>query len=326
MLEDAIEFVEESAIYTFAFYRQIVKTLPIDVALVRIQEVHGSLFTWSKILLQGWWQLDSMDFIEYAVAFLGPVGLGSMITFVCGLSVTGIGLIPIALGALVGGAVVYGVYKYKEYQKRELLRALEIKKKEAELFFERWNQLDSKITVGDLFISLSYLKETKTSFHIVCEKIFPEVKFKYLTIDPDRLQNECYMCLEVLVSPEELENENQSKKHIIVDPTYVPQANDVVAPANCIHYIHKKCLDEWRISDSNQYKMHCSYCRQSYEEIHVLWISEEKKAQTRSRTKNKNKTHKQKFSMENEMEYSSIQKNKIPKQKEKKLQNVIYSI
>ena len=275
ILEDAIDLIEESAVRSFTFYRHVFRQLPIETAVNRIKETHGNLTVWTKFMLRAWWEMETKDFFQYLIVFLGPVGVAVALTSLGALSLTGWGAIILLCGGLLAPVGVIMLRKWNDHQRNQIENTLKKKQEEAKLFFERWNQLDAKVDVENIFLGLEYLKQSKDSFDTLCIKLFPEIQ---ITLS---LCEDCFVCSNPLVPSDELERQQQEqhifdpKNNLITDlNNYISNRNDVVTPSSCpLHYIHFGCLQNWRESPCNKNKNECPLCRKEYKEIHVVWIS-----------------------------------------------------
>ena len=176
--------------------------------------------------------------------------------------------------------------KYKNSQSKAL--ELEIRqKKKKQPFFQRWEMLDAKVTVSDIFMSLDYLSQTKVAFEKVCSHLFPEVQLV------TELNENRPICQELLVfHSEELTVSNR------IHFTNVLQVYDVVKMEKCTgpHYMHYGCIIVETISSK-----FLSDLSDPSKNVQVIWIQDLKQKQhekTQIIKYNIKKNRQKKFQME----------------------------
>jgi hypothetical protein len=219
------------------FYRMSVQLVPISETTERIKQAHGSVTEFGRILARSCLITDWRTMGTYIVAFLGPVGMSTLVAFGVGLLFTGWGALILAGGVLAGVVCTKLYHTYHENQILEAERAIEEEKLKLKGFLERWNMIDKTLTEEDIPTALRLLHATQASFDIVCNKLFTELR------NPLKLSEACYVCLEALVTPRDFIN--MSATNVQIPQGYEAQKDDVVYSTRCLqpHMVHQRC---WR--------------------------------------------------------------------------------
>ena len=267
LLHKALSLVENTAIRSFDFYRQAVRMVSVEEAVRRIEAQYGNLTVFAEAVLTAWYEMDLVDTLQYSLAFLGPVGLATGISFLLGLSFTGIGLFVIMGGLALGGLAVSQVSRWKKSQRNKARQRLDEAKQEAQLFFQRWDSLNVQLSPGEILQGMEYLTRTNALFEHVCVKVFPEVT---CTLE---LSSQCSICLYPLI-PRNLFR-YLDKKAVEVPRNYVADRRDIVFQSQCPkHLFHQGCLSQWRspFPTSPRFFKGCPMCRKTSPTLGIAFI------------------------------------------------------
>lgn len=235
-LEQALEVVTRLAKNNLHLYGLIARHCPVKRVVRRLIHRFGGVDAFLRDLDT----LVTSEVLDGGKYFLGmamPVGLGALLTFGLGLSLTGWGLLLLLGGAMVGSGICAYKYKTDRAEMIEIKSEIQQLREQHAAFFERWKNPGSELKDEDIRMFVQRQNESEKMAMLVVREIFPEVEEPLW-----RYQHSCLICT--------LSFDQLDAKIPIVRPD----------TCNYHHFFCLPCIQKWESRSLGISPYHCVGC------------------------------------------------------------------